>query len=584
MKISFITILIIGCSWFAQAQGGANDPTFQTGTGTDDRVLSIAVQDDNKILVGGWFNSYNGVQAGGIARLNVDGSADMTFITGSGIHGTLAHIALQPDGKILIAGQFDSYNNIPQMNIARLNPDGTIDPTFTGLCDYGSIQDVVIQSDGKIVIAGWFSSYNGTMANRIARLHPDGSQDNTFTYGSGTDQSIYTISEQADGKMLLGGGFSSYNGNPVSGLVRINQDGTFDPTFSPDLAIGSVISAITVLTDGKLMIGGTFSPVSGSTSYNILQLLNDGAPDGSFNAGTGIDGAVQSIIELTDGRRVIAGDVHLYNGSYSNNIFCLNADGSINQPFEAGNGTNSNILTLARQNDDKILIGGGFDTYNDAVRSGIARMTICGKVETEYLIACDSLEWHGTTYYSNTTDAADFHVFSDAATDGCDSIVILNLQIVPSETDVVLNADGSLTAQMSSGASSYQWINCATNTAITGATTQTFLPDENGNYAVVCGNGLCEDTSECIQVVNLGLPNDPKEQLFISPNPTNDQVHISFSGSDVELIVYDLQGKIVLKDNIHNQGTVSLQNFERGVYLFDFKNAQGHSVQRVVKQ
>jgi hypothetical protein len=70
----------------------------------------------------------------------------------------------------------------------------------------------------------------------------------------------------------------------------------------------------------------------------------------------------------------------------------------------------------------------------------------------------------------------------------------------------------------------------------------------------------------------------------IYPNPTNDQVHINFSGSDAELTVYDLQGKVVLKDRIQNQGIVSLQNFERGVYLFDFKNSQGHSVQRVVKQ
>jgi ELWxxDGT repeat protein len=76
-----------------------------------------------------------------------------------------------------------------------------------------------------------------------------------------------------------------------------------------------------------------------------------------------------------------------------------------------------------------------------------------------------------------------------------------------------------------------------------------------------------------------------KEALFeIYPNPTNDQVHINFSGSDAELTVYDLQGKVVLKDRIQNQGIVSLQNFERGVYLFDFKNSQGHSVQRVVKQ
>ncbi len=85
-------------------------------------------------------------------------------------------------------------------------------------------------------------------------------------------------------------------------------------------------------------------------------------------------------------------------------------------------------------------------------------------------------------------------------------------------------------------------------------------------------------------VSTAGLPDIGKNLFEIYPNPTNDQVHISFSGSDAELTVYDVQGKIVLKDNIYNQGIVSLQNFERGVYLFDFKNSQGHNVQRVVKQ
>ncbi|WP_300360185.1 ELWxxDGT repeat protein [Fluviicola sp.] len=85
-------------------------------------------------------------------------------------------------------------------------------------------------------------------------------------------------------------------------------------------------------------------------------------------------------------------------------------------------------------------------------------------------------------------------------------------------------------------------------------------------------------------VSTAGLPDIGEDLFEIYPNPTNDQVHISFSGSEAELTVYDVQGKVVLKDNIQNQGIVSLQNFERGVYLFDFRNSQGHSVQRVVKQ
>ena len=85
-------------------------------------------------------------------------------------------------------------------------------------------------------------------------------------------------------------------------------------------------------------------------------------------------------------------------------------------------------------------------------------------------------------------------------------------------------------------------------------------------------------------VSTAGLADIGKNFFAIYPNPTNDQVHISFSGPDAELTVYDVQGKMVLKDQIQNQEIISLQNFERGVYLFDFKNSQGHFVQRVIKQ
>jgi len=85
-------------------------------------------------------------------------------------------------------------------------------------------------------------------------------------------------------------------------------------------------------------------------------------------------------------------------------------------------------------------------------------------------------------------------------------------------------------------------------------------------------------------VSTAGLSDIEKNLFAIYPNPTTDQVYVSFSGSETELTIYDVQGKVVLKQLIQDQETISLQSFERGTYLFDFKNSQGHSVQRVVKQ
>ncbi|MNU65895.1 hypothetical protein D3C71_551980 [compost metagenome] len=127
-------------------------------------------------------------------------------------------------------------------------------------------------------------------------------------------------------------------------------------------------------------------------------------------------------------------------------------------------------------------------------------------------------------------------------------------------------------------------------------TTTYVLNNGNGVYwlqlSIFCPNkslGEYFTATEAIyfnngSVSTAGL-SDYKQALFeVYPNPTSNQVQISFSGSDAELMVYDAQGKMVLKDQIQNQETISLENFERGVYLFDFRNSQGQSVQRVVKQ
>jgi len=198
---------------------------------------------------------------------------------------------------------------------------------------------------------------------------------------------------------------------------------------------------------------------------------------------------------------------------------------------------------------------------------------------TETETSCGPFVWplNGQTY-----GFSGFYTDTVSTVNGCDSIVHLSLTIfsIP-DPNVVDNGNGTFTATYSG---IVEWIDCAADTVI--ASGQTFTPTQNGNYAVVVTDGVssCRDTSNCILVDYLDIESKNLLDLSISPNPTNDFVQILFSGSDAELIVYDVQGKVVLKDRIQNQGTISLVNFERGVYLFDFKNSQGHNVKRVVKR
>jgi uncharacterized delta-60 repeat protein len=208
----------------AAGQDGAVDPTFQSGSGPNNDVGAIAVQTDGKILIGGNFTSYNGVGRNRIARLNADGSLDPGFEPGAGSNGHVETMAMQTDGKVLITGGFTSYNGVGRNRIARLNPDGSLDPGFEpGVGTNNSVLAIVVQGDGKILIGGFFTTYNGVGRNRIARLNADGSLDPGFEPGAGANSVVQTIAVQGDGKVLIGGFFTSVDTSPQSKIARLEN-------------------------------------------------------------------------------------------------------------------------------------------------------------------------------------------------------------------------------------------------------------------------------------------------------------------------------------------------------------------------
>ena len=156
-------------------------------------------------------------------RLNADGSLDTSFNPGSGANSVVTSIALQPDNKIIIGGEFTSYNGTARNYIARLNADGSLDTSFNpGSGANSTVYSVALQPDNKIIIGGEFTSYNGTARNRLARLNADGSLDTSFNPGSGASNTVYSIALQPDNKIIIGGYFTSYNGTDRNRLARLN--------------------------------------------------------------------------------------------------------------------------------------------------------------------------------------------------------------------------------------------------------------------------------------------------------------------------------------------------------------------------
>jgi uncharacterized delta-60 repeat protein len=364
---------------------GTLDNTFNPGTGANSEVYSLALQPDGKVLIGGTFDAYNGTSRNYIARLNADGTLDNTFNPGTGANSRVRTLALQPDGKVIIGGRFTTYNGTSRDYIARLNADGTLDNTFnpgTGAND--QVQTLALQPDGKVIIGGDFTSYNGTSRNRIARLNADGTLDNTFNPGTGTNSEVYSLALQPDGKVIIGGEFTTYNGTSRNYIARLNADDTLDNTFNPGTGASSIVLTLALQPDGKVIIGGFFTTYNGTSRNYIARLNADGTLDNTFNPGTGANSAVQTLALQPDGKVIIGGDFTTYNGTSRNRIARLNADGTIDNTFNPGTGANSTVLTLALQPDGKVLIGGAFTSFNGTSRNRIARLNADGTLDNTF--------------------------------------------------------------------------------------------------------------------------------------------------------------------------------------------------------
>jgi uncharacterized delta-60 repeat protein len=335
-----------------------------------------------KILVGGYnFDTYNGdAIPNALIRLNADGSLDTTFNNGgSGFDDRLLSIKTLANGKILAGGNFTTYNGdtVP-FNLIRLNSDGSWDDTFnsggTGFDDF--VLALEVQSDGKILVGGMFTSYNGApVPNGILRLNEDGSLDTTFNNaGDGVDNYVQVIKVLSDGGILAGGQFTAYNSVAVpKHLFKLDSTGAFDTSFNTGGAgFDNAIASIAELKNGKILAGGLFANYNGAdVPDGIIMLDADGAHNTSFNnGGAGVTAAknVRRISVLVNGKVLIIGTFSTYNGAdIQDGLLRLNSDGTCDTSFNnGGSGVSAagNPWELIVLSGGDILIGSKFTTYN----------------------------------------------------------------------------------------------------------------------------------------------------------------------------------------------------------------------------
>ena len=369
----------------SHADPGNVDPSFDPGSGINGLVRAMCVDNDGKIVIGGEFTVVEGLVRSQFARLNADGSGDVGFDRGTGANGIVHAVARQADGKLLVGGAFTMIGGVTRNRIARLNADGSLDTDFnpgTGANDL--VLSIVLQSDGKVLIGGAFTTVNGATRYRIARLNTGGSLDNSFI--PVVNSNVRGIAFQTNNStILIGGDFTTVNSTTHNRIARLNLDGTLDTTSDPGTGANNIVYSVVLQPDGKMLIGGAFTTINGTSRNRIARLNADCSLDISFNPGTGANNTVRSVALQPDGKVLMGGDFTTTDGVPRSRIARLNADGSPDYTFDLGSGANSTVYSVVFQADDKVLIGGAFTMVNDFPRGYVARLNSNGSVDGDFI-------------------------------------------------------------------------------------------------------------------------------------------------------------------------------------------------------
>ncbi|MFZ1219318.1 MAG: delta-60 repeat domain-containing protein, partial [Chthoniobacterales bacterium] len=343
---------------------GRLDRTLDLGPAAGGFVAAATVQPDGKILIGGGFTSILGVTRHNIARLNTDGTLDLTFNPDA--NSAVWSIVVQADGKILIGGFFTSIGGQPRNRIARL--DGT-----TGLADSfdpnanDRVYAIAVQPDGKILVGGYFTMMGVNPRSRIARLDPTTGLADSFD--PNPNNSVMSIGLQADGKILVGGLFTSIGGQLRHYMVRLDAATGLADSFNPDPNSG--ILSIAVQGDGRILLGGHFDTIGGQLRNHMARI--DGATGLADSFDPNANNIVFAIVVQADSKILAGGPFTSIGGQPRNYLARLNATSGVADSFDPS--PNDYVLSLAMQPDGKILAGGAFTSIGGQLHNSFARLT-----------------------------------------------------------------------------------------------------------------------------------------------------------------------------------------------------------------
>jgi uncharacterized delta-60 repeat protein len=345
-------------------------PTF---TSDDGAVYYLLVQPDDRVVVAGRFSDINGRPAQNLARLNADGTVDTNFLAAIGLGPTdnsfVYSLARQPDGKLLLVGNFRAVNSFPRNGVARLNPDGSVDPTFDpGAGPDSTVFGVGVLSDGRIVVGGTFRQFSGLNRNRVAMLSSTGAVDTTFAPTNGFNSDVYDVSVQSGDRVLLSGAFTTYENQPAPHLARIGTNAVLDATFNPGgTGPNANVQRTAPLRDGRLVSVGQFDHYN-TTPGRAVILDANGLPQNTLTNTVLLNTTVNCFVQDAANGFILGGNFSSLGATPVRGLARFNADGTPDTLFSSGtaNAANRQLWGLAVQSNGRLFAGGEFSTWNGA--------------------------------------------------------------------------------------------------------------------------------------------------------------------------------------------------------------------------
>lgn len=303
---------------------GSADTTFNSnlGSGPNDAVYALYQMDDGSILVGGDFTSFNGTNFGRLAKLSSAGVVDYTFSSaGTGFNGKVSAIASIGSTGIVVGGGFSSYKGVSIGKIAKLSSSGALDSTFDSNSGSGFNLEVnTLYVDGSsIYVGGSFESYNGTASRRLAKLSNTGVLNSTFQTNFGADgfnSGVLKIFRYNSDSLLVGGQFSTFDSDSYSRIIGLSTIGKLSDSLNTALGSGFTNSVYTLAdqSNGAILIGGDFSSYKLQNAPGLIRLKSDLSIDTAFldNLGDGFDGTVRVVQVQDDGKILVGGDFNSF--------------------------------------------------------------------------------------------------------------------------------------------------------------------------------------------------------------------------------------------------------------------------------